>query len=72
MWLPGGTGRPAIEQAPAAGPGEGRFFATVFLGSGLLFVGMLLVAAVPGGLIAASSRPAGPPGADALTLGRNY
>ena len=39
-----GNGRPAIEQAPAAGPGEGRFFATVFLGSGLLFVGMLLAA----------------------------
>ena len=68
----GGTGRPAIEQAPAAGRGEDRFFAAVFLGSGLLFVGMPFVAAaVPGGLIAASSRPAGPPGADTLTLGRN-
>jgi len=51
---------------------EDRFFATVFLGSGLLFVGMLFVAAaVAGGLIAASSRPAGPPGTDTLTLGRN-
>ncbi len=51
---------------------EDRFFATVFLGSGLLFVGMLFVAAaVAGGLIAASSRPAGPPGADTLALGRN-
>jgi hypothetical protein len=51
---------------------EDRFFATVFLGSGLLFVGMLFVAAaVSGGLIAASSRPAGPPGADTLALGRN-
>jgi hypothetical protein len=51
---------------------EDRFFATVFLGSGLLFVGMLFVAAaVAGGLIAASSKPAGPPGADTLTLGRN-
>jgi hypothetical protein len=54
------------------GAHEDRFFATVFLGSGLLFVGMLFVAAaVAGGLIAASSRPAGPPGADTLTLGRN-
>jgi hypothetical protein len=60
--------RPAIEQEPAAG----RFFATVFLGSGVLFAGMLFVAAaVPAGLIAARSRPAGPPGADTLTLGRN-
>ena len=51
---------------------EDRFFATVFLGSGLLFVGMLFVAAaVAGGLIAAASRAAGPPGADTLTLGRN-
>ncbi len=51
---------------------EDRFFATVFLGSGLLFVGMLFVAAaVAGGLIAASSRPSGPPGSDTLTLGRN-
>jgi len=51
---------------------EDRFFATVFLGSGLLFVGMLFVAAaVAGGLIAASSRPVGPPGADTLAVGRN-
>jgi len=54
------------------GTHEDRFFATVFLGSGLLFVGMLFVAAaVAGGLIAASSRPVGPPGTDTLTLGRN-
>ena len=54
------------------GQHEDRFFATVFLGSGLLFVGMLFVAAaIAGGLIAASSRPAGPPGADTLALGRN-
>jgi hypothetical protein len=54
------------------GEREDRFFATVFLGSGLLFVGMLFVAAaVAGGLIAASSRPTGPPGADTLTLGRD-
>jgi hypothetical protein len=51
---------------------EDRFFATVFLGSGLLFVGMLFVAAaVAGGLIAAASRPSGPPGADTLALGHN-
>src|SRR5437867_6413963 len=54
------------------GTHEDRFFATVFLGSGLLFVGMLFVAAaVAGGLIAASSRPAGLPGADTLAVGRN-
>ncbi|MFL5767048.1 MAG: hypothetical protein ACJ758_04305 [Actinomycetota bacterium] len=43
------------------GEREDRFFATVFLGSGLLFVGMLFIAAaVAGGLIAdvaASSAP---------------
>ena len=51
---------------------EDRFFATVFLGSGLLFVGMLFVAAAfAGGLIAESSRASGPPGADTLTLGRD-
>jgi hypothetical protein len=54
------------------GAREDRFFATVFLGSGLLFVGMLFVAAaVAGGLIAAASRPSGPPGADTLVLGRD-
>ncbi len=54
------------------GEREDRFFATVFLGSGLLFVGMLFVAAaVAGGLIAAASRPSGPPGADTLALGRD-
>ena len=51
---------------------EDRFFATVFLGSGLLFVAMLFVAAaVAGGLIAASSGPSGPPGTDTLAAGRN-
>ena len=51
---------------------EDRFFATVFLGSGLLFVAMLFVAAAfAGGLIVAGSREAGPPGADTLVLGRN-
>ena len=39
------------------GAAEDRFFATVFLGTGLLFVAMLFVAgAVAGGLIATSSR----------------
>jgi hypothetical protein len=42
------------------GTAEDRFFATVFLGSGLLFVATLFVAtAVAGGLIAADSRPHG-------------
>jgi len=51
---------------------EDRFFATVFLGSGLLFVGMLFVAAaVSGGLFAAASRSSGPPGADTVALGRD-
>ncbi len=53
------------------GAHEDRFFATVFLGSGLLFVGMMFVAAaVAGGLIAGMSSSA-PPGADTLALGRN-
>ena len=53
------------------GTHEDRFFATVFLGSGLLFVGMMFVAAaVAGGLIAGTSS-SGPPGADTLALGRN-
>jgi hypothetical protein len=40
------------------GEREDRFFATVFLGSGLLFVSMLFVAAaVSGGLIAAATSP---------------
>jgi|GEM_PF-122675 len=54
------------------GEREDRFFATVFLGSGLLFVGMLFVAAaVAGGLIAEASQPSGPPGADTVALSRN-
>lgn len=53
------------------GEREDRFFATVFLGSGLLFVGMIFVnAAVAGGLIASVSS-SGPPGADSLVLARN-
>ena len=52
------------------GEREDRFFATVFLGSGVLFVAMLFVAAaVSGGLIAdvASGRP----DTSTLALGRN-
>ena len=42
------------------GDREDRFFATVFLGSGLLFVAMLFVgAAIAGGLLADTSIPAG-------------
>src|ERR1700758_5559543 len=52
------------------GEREDRFFATVFLGSGLLFVAMMFVAAaVAGGLIADASS--GPPVADTLALGRH-
>ena len=52
------------------GQREDRFFATVFLGSGLLFVAMLFVsAAIAGGIIAAASS--GTPGAGTLALGRN-
>ena len=53
------------------GTHEDRFFATVFLGSGLLFVAMMFVAAAfAGGLLADMSSSA-PPGADILVLGRN-
>jgi hypothetical protein len=52
------------------GEREDRFFATVFLGSGLLFVAMMFVAAaVGGGLIAQASS--GQPGVGTLVLGRN-
>ena len=52
------------------GEHEDRLFATVFLGSGLLFVGMLFVAAaVAGATIAASSSAL--PSADVLVLSRN-
>jgi hypothetical protein len=51
---------------------EDRFFGTVFLGSGVLFVAMLFVtAAIAGGLFAAAARSAGPPGPDILALGRD-
>ena len=54
------------------GAREDRFFATVFLGSGLLFVAMLFVAAaVAGGLITAAAAPSsGAPGPETLALGR--
>jgi hypothetical protein len=54
------------------GAHEDRFFATVFLGSGLLFVAMLFVAAaVAGGLISgAAVRSSGAPGLGTLVLGR--
>jgi hypothetical protein len=52
------------------GEREDRFFATVFLGSGLLFVALIFVAAaVADGLIA--DVTSGPPSAGNLTLGRN-
>jgi hypothetical protein len=51
------------------GEREDRFFATVFLGSGLLFVAMMFVAAaIAGGLIAADTSS--PPGPGTLALGR--
>lgn len=52
------------------GEREDQFFATVFLGSGLLFVCMMFVAAaIAGGLIAGASS--GTPGPSTLALGRN-
>ena len=53
------------------GEREDRFFATVFLGSGLLFVAMLFVAAAIAGGLIADATSSGPPGADTLALGRN-
>jgi hypothetical protein len=54
------------------GEREDRFFASVFLGSGLLFVAMLFVgAAVAGGLVAEESLRSGDPsGLAVLALGR--
>ena len=50
---------------------EDRFFATVFLGSGLLYVGMLFAgAAVAGGLIA-SQASSGPLAGGVLAVGRH-
>jgi hypothetical protein len=51
---------------------EDRFFATVFLGSGLLFTAMLFTAAaVAGGLIAAATRTSSLPGPAVLALGHH-
>ena len=53
------------------GPREDQFFATVFLGSGLLFVAMLFVgAAVDGGLIASAAARSAVPGPDTLDISR--
>jgi hypothetical protein len=53
------------------GEREDRFFATVFLGSGLLFVAMLFVGAAVAGAIIAGVVPPALPSRDTLTLGRN-
>jgi hypothetical protein len=54
------------------GQREDRFFATVFLGSALLFVAMLFAAAaIAGGVFTEASRASGPPGPDTLGLGRD-
>jgi hypothetical protein len=54
------------------GEREDRFFATVFLGSGLLFVAMMFVAAAVGGaLIAAAAVSSNLPGGGTLALSRN-
>jgi Na+/phosphate symporter len=53
------------------GQREDRFFASVFLGSGLLFVAMLFVgAAFAGGLIASVSGRSAVPGHDTLAISR--
>ncbi len=53
------------------GEHEDKFFATVFLGSGLLFVAMLFVAAAfGGGLIAIAAKTGASPGADTVAVGR--
>jgi hypothetical protein len=53
------------------GEREDRFFATVFLGSGLLFVGMLFVAAAIAGGLITDMASSGPPGAGTLAQGRS-
>jgi hypothetical protein len=53
------------------GEREDRFFATVFLGSGLLFVGMLFVAAAVAGANVASATSTALPGSGTLALSRN-
>jgi hypothetical protein len=52
------------------GDREDRFFATVFFGSGLLFVGMMFVAAATAGATIAAAASA-LPGADTLAVSRN-
>lgn len=54
------------------GDAEDRFFATLFLGSGLLFVAMLLVAAATAaGLVASVESESDLATSDAWTIGRN-
>ncbi|HEX6525785.1 MAG TPA: hypothetical protein VF070_38090 [Streptosporangiaceae bacterium] len=53
------------------GEREDRFFATVFLGSGLLFVAMLFVAAATAGALVAGATSSAPSGPGTLALGRN-
>jgi hypothetical protein len=51
---------------------EDRFFASVFLGSGLLFIAMLFIAAaLEGGLIAEAARSAAAPGPYPLAVTRH-
>jgi hypothetical protein len=52
------------------GEREDRFFATVFLGSGLLFVALIFVAAAVGGGLIVDANSA-PPSPGNLALGRN-
>ena len=53
------------------GDREDRFFATVFLGSGLLFVAMIFVAAAVGGALIATASSSNLPGGATLAVGRN-
>jgi hypothetical protein len=53
------------------GEREDRFFATVFLGSGLLFVGMIFVAAAVAGASIASETSSAVPASGTLALDRN-
>jgi MFS family permease len=55
------------------GAHEDRFFATVFLGSGLLFVAMLFTCgAVAGGLLLSYGETAGRPSAELWSFGRRH
>ena len=53
------------------GAREDRFFATVFLGSGLLFVAMLFTAAAVGGGLIAAAHSSTPPPPDTLITARS-